>query len=83
MKLEELECVKDTVDLDEYIKIREEVKRLAPSNVEVVIPPMWATTDNAAIIAKAAVAYMKKGLYSPLNIGVDPTWELSDCQNNK
>jgi GNAT superfamily N-acetyltransferase len=26
MKLEELECVKDTVDLDEYIKIREEVK---------------------------------------------------------
>ncbi len=63
--------------------LREEVKKIAPSNVEVVIPPMWATTDNAAMIAKAAVAYMKKGLYSPLNIGVDPTWELSDCQNNK
>ncbi|MBE6124038.1 MAG: tRNA (adenosine(37)-N6)-threonylcarbamoyltransferase complex transferase subunit TsaD [Erysipelotrichaceae bacterium] len=64
--------------------LREEMKKNVPSKIELVIPPLWATTDNAAMIAKAAVAYINKGLICNLEMGVDPNWELEDCtKNNK
>jgi len=60
------------------------MKKNVPSKIELVIPPLWATTDNAAMIAKAAVAYINKGLICNLEMGVDPNWELEDCtKNNK
>lgn len=44
------------------------------SNVEVVIPPLWCCTDNAAMLAMAAY-YSNEGL-SNLNMGVDPSLSL-------
>ena len=55
------------------------VERLKNKEVEVIIPPLWCTTDNAAMIAKAGYEYFKKGVVAGLDIGVDPTWELEDC----
>ena len=59
--------------------LREELKNKVPNGVELVIPPLWCTTDNAAMIAKAGYEYFKKGVVAGLDIGVDPTWELEDC----
>ena len=59
--------------------LREELKRRVPSDVELVIPPLWCTTDNAAMIAKAGYEYFNQGIVAGLDIGVDPTWELEDC----
>ena len=59
--------------------LREELKNKVPSDVELVIPPLWCTTDNAAMIAKAGYEYFKIGVTAGLDIGVDPTWELEDC----
>lgn len=59
--------------------LREELKNKVPSDVELVIPPLWCTTDNAAMIAKAGYEYFKQGVSAGLDIGVDPTWELEDC----
>lgn len=43
-------------------------------NVEVVIPPMWCCTDNAAMLAMAAY-YSDEGI-SSLDMGVDPSLSL-------
>ena len=43
-------------------------------NVEVVIPPMWCCTDNAAMLAMAA--YYSNEQISDLSMGVDPSLAL-------
>jgi N6-L-threonylcarbamoyladenine synthase len=43
-------------------------------NVEVVIPPMWCCTDNAAMLAMAA--YYSDESLSALDMGVDPSLNL-------
>ena len=43
-------------------------------NVEVVIPPMWCCTDNAAMLAMAA--YYSDEDLSDLSMGVDPSLSL-------
>ena len=43
-------------------------------NVEVVIPPMWCCTDNAAMLAMAA--YYSNEEVSSLDMGVDPSLSL-------
>ena len=53
--------------------IVEEVKKKHP-NIEVVIPPMWCCTDNAAMLAMAA--YYSDEDISSLDMGVDPSLEL-------
>lgn len=59
--------------------LRSEVTRIFNgTNVHVVIPPIWCTTDNAAMIAKAASHLYKMGLFADLNIGVDPSWRIED-----
>jgi len=63
--------------------LRDELRNRVPSDVEVVIPPLWCTTDNAAMIAKAGYEYFKQGIVAGLDVGVDPTWELEDCLLHK
>ena len=59
--------------------LRSEIKeKLAKLNVKINIPPIWCTTDNAAMIAKVAERLYEKELFAPLNLGVDPNWDISD-----
>ena len=51
------------------------------SEVDVIIPPMWCCTDNAAMIAKVAERLYKENVFADLSLGVDPSWELDDYRN--
>ena len=46
--------------------------------VEINIPPMWCCTDNAAMIAKVAERLYELKIFAPLNISVDPNWEIDE-----
>ena len=52
--------------------------RLKNTDIELIIPPLWCTTDNAAMIAKVAERLYKERLFAPLTLGVDPNWKISD-----
>ncbi len=59
--------------------LREEIVKLFKnSNIEVIIPPIWCTTDNAAMIAKVGGYLYEKKIFASLNIGVDPSWKIED-----
>lgn len=47
-------------------------------NIDVIIPPLWSTGDQAGMIAKIATKLDTRKLYAPLSIGVDPNWEITD-----
>jgi putative glycoprotease GCP len=48
------------------------------SDIEVIIPPIWCTTDNAAMIAKVGSYLYKEKVFAPLTLGVDPSWKIED-----
>ena len=52
--------------------------RLQGSGIELIIPPLWCTTDNAAMIAKVANKLYEQKIFAPLTLGVDPNWKISD-----
>ena len=52
--------------------------RLEGTSIDLIIPPLWCTTDNAAMIAKVAERLYKEKLFAPLSLGVDPNWKISD-----
>ncbi len=57
--------------------LREEMKnRLSNTGIDLIIPPLWCTTDNAAMIAKVAEHLYKEKLFAPLTLGVDPNWKI-------
>lgn len=59
--------------------LRSEIqRRLKDKDVEVVIPPIWCTTDNAAMIAKVGSYLYDRKVFAPLSIGADPSWRLED-----
>ena len=59
--------------------LREEMKKVEQdSGVEVIIPPMWCCTDNAAMIAKIAERLYEKKLFADLSLSVDPNWSIED-----
>ena len=59
--------------------LRSKIKeKFNDSDIKVVIPPLWATTDNAAMICKVGEYLHKKGLFTDLNIGVDSSWKIED-----
>lgn len=47
-------------------------------DIEVMIPPLWCTTDNAAMIAKAAHHLLKQGKISPLSFTTMPNKNLEE-----
>lgn len=47
-------------------------------NVEPAIPPLWCCTDQAAMIAKLAHYLYAAKIFAPLDLGVDPNWEIED-----
>ena len=59
--------------------LREQMKnRLNGTGIELIIRPLWCTTDNAAMIAKVAEHLYARKVFAPLTLGVDPNWKISD-----
>ncbi len=59
--------------------LREQMKnRLEGTGIDLIIPPLWCTTDNAAMIAKIGERLYKEKLFAPLTLGVDPNWKISN-----
>ncbi|MFA5235318.1 MAG: tRNA (adenosine(37)-N6)-threonylcarbamoyltransferase complex transferase subunit TsaD [Bacilli bacterium] len=57
--------------------LRQRIKEVAESHqVDVIIPPMWACTDNAAMIALLGRRLYEQGLSASLELGVDPGWSI-------
>ncbi|MCH5172210.1 MAG: tRNA (adenosine(37)-N6)-threonylcarbamoyltransferase complex transferase subunit TsaD [Erysipelotrichales bacterium] len=56
-------------------------ERLKDTGIDVVIPPMWCCTDNAAMIAKLGSRLYDEKLFAPLSISVDPSWKIDDFRN--
>lgn len=58
--------------------LREQMKEhLAGTGIDLIIPPLWCTTDNAAMIAKVASYLYEEKVFAPLTLGVDPNWRIS------
>ena len=59
--------------------LREQIGNyFAGTDINVIIPPLWATTDNAAMIAKLADHLYERKIFAKMDIGVDPNWRISD-----
>jgi len=59
--------------------LREEMKKVFDgTSIELIIPPLWCTTDNAAMIAKVAEHLYERKIFAPLSLGVDPNWKISN-----
>ncbi|MBQ7995404.1 MAG: tRNA (adenosine(37)-N6)-threonylcarbamoyltransferase complex transferase subunit TsaD [Bacilli bacterium] len=62
--------------------LREQMKeRLEGTGIDLIIPPLWCTTDNAAMIAKVAARLYKEKVFASLDLGVDPNWKISEYRN--
>lgn len=48
------------------------------SSLDVIIPPMWCCTDNAAMITILASRLFDEGQFCDLSVGVDPNWEIDE-----
>ncbi len=57
--------------------LRQRIKEVAESrHLDVIIPPMWACTDNAAMIAMLGRRLYEQGIIASLDIGADPGWSI-------
>lgn len=65
------------VSANSYLR-SEIVDKFKDKDIKVVIPPLWATTDNAAMIAKVGEYLYKRNIKANLDIGVDPSWKIED-----
>jgi len=62
--------------------LRSEITReFENSKIEVIIPPIWCTTDNAAMIAKVGEYLYRDKVFANLDLGVDPSWRIEDFKN--
>lgn len=51
------------------------------TNIEVIIPPIWCTTDNAAMIAKVASYLYDRKIFASLDLSVNPSLKIQDYLN--
>ena len=65
------------VSANSYLR-SEIVRRLENKDIEVVIPPLWCTTDNAAMIAKVGYYLYERGEFADLSLSANPCWKLED-----
>ena len=65
------------VSANSYLR-SEMTKLMEKLKIKLVIPPLWCTTDNAAMIAKVGEKLFERGVVAPLTISVDPNWEIQD-----
>ena len=65
------------VSANSYLR-SEMSKEMTNLGIEINIPPMWCCTDNAAMIAKVAERLYEEKVFAPLNLSVDPNWEIDE-----
>lgn len=65
------------VSANSYLRERV-VEELKNFSIEVLIPPLWCTTDNAAMIAKVAEHLIKEGVRGELSLSPDPNLRLAE-----
>lgn len=70
-------CLAGGVSANSYLRERM-VEKFKDSGIEVILPPIWCTTDNAAMIAKLAEHLFARNITAPLSLGVDPNWRIED-----
>ena len=58
--------------------LRNQVIKKISKKIDVIIPPLWCTTDNAAMVAKLAEHLYIKKKFSDLDIDIDPNWKIED-----
>ena len=59
--------------------LREQMQQsVEGTDIELIVPPLWCTTDNAAMIAKVAEHLYERKYFAPLNLGVDPNWKIDE-----
>lgn len=59
---------------------RKLTEKCARARIELVLPPLSLTTDNAAMIAYAGLLRARAGEFSPLETPVDPNLKLAGVQ---
>ncbi len=65
------------VSANSYLR-SEITKEFEKTKIEVIIPPIWCTTDNAAMIAKVGEYLYRDKVFANLELGVDPSWRIED-----
>lgn len=70
-------CLAGGVSANSYLR-EQIIKKFENSGIEVIIPPIWCTTDNAAMIAKVAEHLYEKQIFADLSLGVDPNWKIEE-----
>ena len=65
------------VSANSYLR-QQIVERLKDKDVEVIIPPLWCTTDNAAMIAKVGSYLYEEKVFADLSLSSNPCWKLED-----
>ena len=68
------------VSANSYLR-SEITKMFKDTNIEVIIPPIWCTTDNAAMIAKVASYLYDRKIFASLDLSVNPSWKIQDYLN--
>lgn len=68
------------VSANSYLRERI-VEELRGSGIEVLIPPLWCTTDNAAMIAKVGERLYERKFFAPLSVSVDPNYKIDEWRN--
>lgn len=58
--------------------LRKRIKERFPNGPTILIPPLWCTTDNAAMIAKAAHHMIQMHLESPLSFVTRPNRDIEN-----
>ena len=57
--------------------LREQMhKRLDGTNIDLIVPPIWCTTDNAAMIVRLAEHLWKMGITCDTTVSCDPNWRI-------
>ena len=54
----------------------------ADAGIDIVVPPLWLCTDNAAMIAAAAASRYERGYRSPLDLGVRSRLKLEEIPHS-
>ena len=63
------------VSANSYLRERMH-ERLDNSPIDLIVPPIWCTTDNAAMIAKLGEHLYEMKVFAPLTISSDPNWRI-------
>ena len=65
------------VSANSYLREQMQIE-CARLGANIIIPPMWCCTDNAAMIAKVAEYLYERKVFAGLDLGVDPNWSIED-----